>query len=270
LISFRQYLNMNVARDFYFCVSAAGVMVFLIYCLRISFFPTGMSLSDAIFFLMVIFSFSLLMGFFFIGWYSIASVLVWCGLKLSLFYFRLTKVKNNKVYKSLKRTYRTALKIKIFEAIFGLIGVSFIVGVVIVTLILKRKVQFELVITSILLFSLCIYLIINVNHDKRIPKENKKKMKAGLSIFMIVGFFVFSGMWIVLSDGSMKMIGVKKDNATFLLKEGDLEMARHLTGNQDQSFFYGDAIFTGVGDTSLLIINRKRLIVKNANLTISF
>lgn len=97
-----------------------------------------------------------------------------------------------------------------------------------------------------------------------------RKMTFAFVGFMVFIFLLSSGMGKFLNDSAMRVIGVKKGDATLLLKGNDLEMARHLTGNSGQSFFYGDVLFTGVGDTLLLVINHKRLIVKNANLTISF
>lgn len=270
MISFRQYFNMNAAKNFYLCVTAAGVVVFLFYCLRINFFPTGMSLSDAIFFLLVIFSFSLLMGFAFTGWYSVSCVLVWVFLKVSLFICRITKRTKSKFYRNAKGAYRTARKMNLFEPMFALTIVSILIGFFVAKLVLDGKLQLLPVISSFLLVSLGILLIANVNFEKLLTREKKRKMTFAFVGFMVFIFLLFSGMGEILNDSAMRVIGVKKDDATFLLKDNDLEMARHLTGNSGQSFFYGDVLFTGVGDTSLLIINHKRLIVKNANLTISF
>lgn len=261
---------MNAAKNFYLCVTGAGVVVFLFYCLRINFFPTGMSLSDAIFFLLVIFSFSLLMGFAFTGWYSVSCVLVWVFLKLSLFICRVTKNTKSKFYRNAKGSYRTARKMSLFEPMFALIIVSILIGLVVAKLVIDGKLQVIPVITSFLLVSLGILLIANVNFEKLMTRDKKKKMTITFVGFMVVIFLLFSGMGEILNDAAMRVIGVKKDDATFLLKDNDLEMARHLTGNSGQSFFYGDVLFTGVGESSLLIINHKRLIVKNANLTISF
>lgn len=261
---------MNSAKNFYLCITAAGVVVFLFYCLRIRFFPTGMSLSDAIFFLLVIFSFSLLMGFAFTGWYSVSCILVWIFLKSSLFICRVSKKTKNKFYRSCKGSYRTAKRMNLFEPMFALILVSLMIGVVVVKLVSDGKLQVLQIISSILLVAVGILFIANVNYEKLMTREKKRKMTITFIGFMVFTFLLFSGMGEIINDSAMRVIGVKKDDATFLLKDTDLEMARHLTGNSGQSFFYGDVLFTGVGDTSLLIINHKRLIVKNANLTISF
>lgn len=261
---------MNSAKNFYLCVIAAGVVVFLFYCLRISFFPTGMSLSDAIFFLLLIFSFSALLVFSFTGWYTAACILVWVFLKLTLFICRVRGNTKNKFYRNSKAAYRTARKLGLFESMLALIFISLITGIVIAKLIYDGKIQILSVISSIFLVSVGILAIANVNSEKQISRDKKKKITMLISGFMVIVFLLFSGMGEILNDSAMRVIGVKKDNATFLLKDSDLEMARHLTGNNGQSFFYGDVLFTGVGDTSLLIINHKRLIVKNANLTISY
>ena len=83
-------------------------------------------------------------------------------------------------------------------------------------------------------------------------------------------FFAISGMPSILSDAGMGLIGVRRHDVNFVLQGNDLEMARYLTGKPQQIFFKGDALFTGVGTTSLLVINDKKIIVKNENFTISF
>lgn len=270
MISLRQYLNMSTARNFHLLTTALGVIIFLVYCLRINFFPTGMSLSDVIFFLLVTLSFMLLMGFTFCGWYSTGCIIVWLFLKSSLLICRKMNKTHSKFYRNTKGTYRAARKLHLFEPMFALISVSFLIGFVILKFLLDGRLQVFLVISSILFVSVSILIIANVNYGKQMTREKKRYSTIGILFFMVFPLLFMSGMGEIISDRSMNIIGVKKDDATFLLKDNDLEMARHLTGNNGQSFFYGDVLFTGVGDTSLLIINHKRLIVKNANLTISF
>lgn len=270
MISLRQYLNMSTARNLYVITTALGVIVFLVYCLRINFFPTGMSLSDVIFFLLVILSFLLLAGITFCGWYSTGCIIVWLFLKLSLLICRKMNKTHGKSYRNLKGTYRAARKLHLFKPMFALISVSLIIGIVILKFIFDGKLQWPFVILSIFMVSLSILIIASVNYGKQLTREKKRHTTIGIFLFMVLPFLFYSGMGAIISDRSMTLIGVKKDDATFFLKDNDLEMARHLTGNNGQSFFYGDVLFTGVGDTSLLVINHKRLIVKNANLTISF
>ncbi|HCP6285615.1 TPA: hypothetical protein OE591_004140 [Escherichia coli] len=105
---------------------------------------------------------------------------------------------------------------------------------------------------------------------KKIKKEDKRITAISIWVLIIAIFFTASNMAPVLNDAGMKLIGVRKTNVAILLKGNELEMAKHLTGNQDQTLFKGDALFTGVGTSSLLVINNKKIIVKNENLTLSF
>ncbi|MDM2737103.1 hypothetical protein OGY35_17225 [Citrobacter sp. Ct235] len=115
-----------------------------------------------------------------------------------------------------------------------------------------------------------ITLIPNVYFDKRIKKESKRKHTICIIASALCLFFALSGMAPILSDAGMEAIGVRKQDVTFFLQGNDLEMARHLMGDPKQDFFKGDALFTGVGTTSLLVINHKKMIVNNENLTLSF
>jgi len=91
-----------------------------------------------------------------------------------------------------------------------------------------------------------------------------------IAVIALFFFFLLSGMAPVLSDAGMSIIGVKKTNVTVILQGDDLQMARHLTENPNQNYFKGEALFTGVGTTSLLVINKKKVVVKNENLSLAF
>lgn len=160
--------------------------------------------------------------------------------------------------------------LNIYEPFSGHILMSFIGGVVIFLAIKSGKVEVTSIVFSIVMIAFCITLIPNFYLEKKIKKENKKKHTISMIVFSLILFFIFSGIPPLLSDTGMTFIGVRKSNVTVILQGNDLEMARHLTGNHNQSYFKSDALFTGVGTTSLLVINHRRMIVKNENLSLSF
>jgi len=158
---------------------------------------------------------------------------------------------------------------KIYEPIFAHSLIS-LIGIVIIFLMKpSSKIDAFSIFLSIAMAAFCIMLIPNIYYDKKIQKQKKKSL-AGLVVGCgLFFFFMFSGMPPVLSDAGMTYIGVKKSNITVMLQGSDLEMARHLTGNLSQVYFKADALFTGVGATSLLVINNKKIVVKNENLSLS-
>lgn len=246
------------------------MIVFMFYCMRIDFFPTGLSLSDVIFFLMVITSFSLFLGFFLLLWYSMSVVASNLFMRSILLILSSKKTKNGRLFYNMKGTYRMARKLSIYEPVLGHILISFIGGFVIFSAIKSGKVEAQSVFLSVFMTAFLITLIPNIFFDRKVRKESKKKYALSISAFTLFFFFILSGMPPLLSDAGMSFIGVRKSNITVILQGKDLEMARHLTGNQNQTYFKGDAIFTGVGTTSLLVINHRRMIVSNESLSLSF
>ncbi|QDX30954.1 hypothetical protein Dpoa569_0002904 [Dickeya poaceiphila] len=268
--SLKKFLTMNMAKNIYLCLTGAGVVVFIFYCMRIDFFPTGLYLSDVIFFLMVITSFSLFLGFFLLCWYSMSIITSYLFVRVALIILRkIIKTRKKWLY-TLKGTYRMARILKIYEPLFSYILISFIGLIIVLSAIQSDKVGVQSVIMSILIIALCITLIPNIYFDRKIKKESKKKLVASIGAIMLVFFFTISNMPPLLSDAGMNFIGVRKANITVMLQGKDLEMARYLTGNQNQTYFKSDALFTGVGTTSLLVINHKRMIVSNENMSLSF
>jgi len=268
LISLRSALKMEVVKNIYLCLTGAGVVVFMFYCMRIQFFPTGLTLSDAIFFLMVIASFSLILGFFILCWYSMSVIVSAIFINISLFCAKINK--SPKVLYSLKGTKRMARRMKIYEPAWAHAIISVIAIVTLFTIVRSRHIDVLSVFLSVIVTSSLMTIVPSIYFDKRIEKKKKNKMAAlicGIAFFL---FFLLSGMAPVLSDAGMTFIGVRKSNITVMLQGDDLKMARHLTGNQEQNYFTGDALFTGVGASSLLVINKKRIIVKNENLALSF
>jgi len=267
VITLKRFLTMDTAKNIYLCLTGAGVVVFMFYCMRIQFFPTGLSLSDVIFFLMVIASFSLFLFFFILCWYSMSIITANIFMRVALFTLRRTK--KSDLHRTFKGTNRMAKLMKIYEPFLAHFLISAIGIMIIFFMESSNKIDFFSISLSIIMTAFCIMLIPNIYYDKKIQKPKKKKL-AGLMVGC--GFFFFfmvSDMPPVLSDAGMTYIGVKKSNITVMLQGPDLEMARHLTGNQSQVYFKGDALFTGVGATSLLVINNKEIIVKNENLSLS-
>lgn len=240
------------------------------YCMRIKFFPTGLSLSDVIFFLMVIASFLLFLVFFLLCWYSISVITSYLVMKIILLIFKKkSKISGSRLY-TFKGTYRMARVLKMYDLLLVYIIVSLIGVFIILSEIKKGNIETKSVVLSLFAITVFIALIPNVYFDKKVGKENKKKVALSIGAFTLLLFFTLSDMPPLLSDAGMNLIGVRKSNITVTLQGNDLEMARYLTGNRNQTYFKGDAIFTGVGTTSLLIINQKRMIVSNENMSITF
>lgn len=267
MITLKRFLTMDTAKNIYLCLTGAGVVVFMFYCMRIQFFPTGLSLSDVIFFLMVIASFSLFLFFFILCWYSMSIITAKIFMSVALFTLRRTKKPD--LLRTLKGTNRMAKLMKIYEPILAHSLIS-LIGIVIIFLMEpSRKIDAFSIFLSIVMTAFCIILIPNIYYDRKIQKQKKKNL-AGLVVGCgLFFFFMLSGIPPVLSDAGMTYIGVRKSNITVMLQGSDLEMARHLTGNLSQVYFKADALFTGVGATSLLVINNKKIVVKNENLSLS-
>jgi len=268
LISLRSTLKMDVVKNIYLCLTGAGVIVFMFYCIRMQFFPTGLTLSDVIFFLMVITSFSLILVFFILCWYSMSVIVA--ALSMRVAFFLATKYKNSKALRSFKGTRRVARKMKIYEPIWAHVIISFMAIFTIYLVVRSKDVNVLPIFSSVIMTAALIMIIPNIYFDKRIEKKKKNKMAALVTGVAFIFFFMLSGMAPVLSDTGMTIIGVRKSNVTIMLQGSDLKMARHLTGNQEQNYFTGEALFTGVGASSLLVIDKKRIIVKNENLSLSF
>lgn len=268
MISLRSTLKMDVVKNIYLCLTGAGVIVFMFYCIRMQFFPTGLTLSDVIFFLMVITSFSLILVFFILCWYSMSVIVA--ALSMRVAFFLATKYKNSKALRSFKGTRRVARKMKIYEPIWAHVIISFMAIFTIYLVVRSKGVNVLPIFSSVIMTAALIMIIPNIYFDKRIEKKKKNKMAALVTGVAFIFFFMLSGMAPVLSDTGMTIIGVRKSNVTIMLQGSDLKMARHLTGNQEQNYFTGEALFTGVGASSLLVIDKKRIIVKNENLSLSF
>jgi len=159
---------------------------------------------------------------------------------------------------------------KIYVALFGHATIAFLGSFILILGSFNGMLDIKFVLLSLVSTAVFITLIPYTYIDKKIKKENKRSAAISILVLIIILFFMVSDMAPVLSDAGMRYIGVRKTNVTILLQGSELEMARHLTGNQDQTFFKGDALFTGVGTSSLLVINNKNIIVKNENLTLSF
>lgn len=270
MISLKDILNLQTAKNIYLWLTGAGVVIFMMYSLRIGFWPTGLSLSDVIFFLLVIISFSILLIFFLAIWFSMSVVLSYALIK-TLLLVTSANNKNSRAFRSIFRgVLRVAKQTKIFEGLYvhlftALIGVFFLY-------IIEQKGTIDLgSIALLFLFSVLFMIMIPwVYIDRKIKKKNKNKLALSISGLLVTLIVFVSGIPPVLNDAGMTYLGVRKSNVTILLQGKDLEMARYLTGNQNQTVFKGDALFTGVGSTSLLIINNRRLIVTNDNLALSF
>ncbi len=270
MISIKNILNMNMAKNIYLSLTGAGVVLFMVYSMRIGFLPTGLSLSDVIFFLLVTFSFSIFLTFYLILWYSMSVVISFFCIKCILLLAPDKKIKREEWRGRLMATLISGKRMKIYVVLFAHTIIAFIGGFILFLSIYNGVLNAKFVLLSLALISMFIPLISYTYVDKKIKKEDKKITVISIGVLIIVIFFTISNMAPVLSDAGMKLIGVRKTNVTILLKGNELEMARHLTGNQDQTLFKGDALFTGVGTSSLLVINNKNIIVKNENLTVSF
>jgi len=270
VISINNILNMNMAKNIYLSLIGGGVAVFMIYSMRIGFLPTGLSLSDVIFFLLVIISFSIFLTFSLAIWYSMSVVTSYYCTKFILFLTPNKKIKREEWRGRLKITLKVGRSMRIYVALFAHLIIAFMGGLFLIFGSANEMLDGKSVILSLLFTAFLITLIPYTYIDKKIKEEDKKSTAISILVLIFVLFFMLSNMAPVLSDAGMKYIGVRKTNVTILLKGSELEMARHLTGNHDQTFFKGDALFTGVGTSSLLVINNKKIIVKNENLTLSF
>lgn len=180
------------------------------------------------------------------------------------------KIKRGEWRGRLKATINTGKKMKIYIFLSGHVIITFIGSSFLIHANYNGIMDAKYVLVSIVCTAVFITLIPYTFIDKRIKKEDKRITVKSISALIIVIFFLFSDMLPVLSDAGMKFIGVRKTNVTILLQGSELEMARHLTGNRDQTFFEGDVLFTGVGTSSLLVINNKKIIVRNENLILSY
>ncbi|SNY78591.1 hypothetical protein SAMN02744775_03965 [Enterobacter sp. CC120223-11] len=50
MFALKRMLNMDMAKNIYLCLTGAGVIIFMFYCVRIEFLPSGLTISDVIFF----------------------------------------------------------------------------------------------------------------------------------------------------------------------------------------------------------------------------
>ncbi|SNY78588.1 hypothetical protein SAMN02744775_03964 [Enterobacter sp. CC120223-11] len=216
---------------------------------------------------MVVTSYSLILGFILILWYSMSVLASYIFMKCVCFIFRVLKKKRPK---SFKGTCRMARLMGIYEPILVFLAMSFVGIIVIFLSLASGRNDFQSIVSSIIITAVFIMLVPNVYYVRNVKKEKKRKHLIFIVISALFLFFTVSGMSSIISDAGMGLIGIKKNNATFLLKENDLEMARHLVGDKEQTFFKGDALFTGVGTTSLLVINKKKMVVNNENLTLSY
>ncbi|HAM3898319.1 TPA: hypothetical protein IBV03_000231 [Escherichia coli] len=270
MTSIKNVLNMNMAKNIYLSLTGAGVIVFMIYSMRIGFLPTGLSLSDVIFFLLVTLSFSIFLTFYLTLWYSMSVVISYFCIKCILLLIPNKKIKREEWRRRLIATLISGKRMKIYVVLFAHSIIAFIGGFILLLNIYNGVLDVKFVLASLALTSMFIPLIAYTYVDKKIKKEDKRITAISIWVLIIVIFFTVSNMAPVLNDAGMKLIGVRKTNVAILLKGNELEMAKHLTGNQDQTLFKGDALFTGVGTSSLLVINNKKIIVKNENLTLSF
>ncbi len=270
MISIKNIPNMNMAKNIYLSLTGGGVVVFMIYSMRIGFLPTGLSLSDVIFFLLVIISFSIFLMFSLTLWYSMSVVTSYFFMKLILLLAPNKKIKREEWRGRLKATLKAGKRMKIYVALFVHVIIAFIGGSTLILGCSNGMLDAKFVLLSLTCTTIFITLIPNTYIDKKIKKEDKRSTAISILGLIIFLFFMISDMAPILSDAGMRYIGVRKNNVTILLQGSELEMGRHLTGNQDQIFFKGDALFTGVGTSSLLVINNKNIIVKNENLTLSF
>lgn len=164
---------MDVGKNIYLCMLAAGVIVFIFYCMRIQFLPTGLTLSDVIFFLMVIVSFSLILVFFIVCWYSMSIMVSAIFMKVSFLVVR--NRKNVKLIRNFKGTRRIARRMKFYEPLWVHFLISFI-GVLTILVIEKaRGIDMLSVSLSIAMTAFCLTLIPNIYFDKRIHKQKKIK-----------------------------------------------------------------------------------------------
>ncbi|WMY76432.1 hypothetical protein RHD99_11120 [Buttiauxella selenatireducens] len=259
-----------MAKNIYLCLTGAGVVVFMFYCMRIDFFPTGLTLTDVIFFLMVITSFSLFLFFFLVCWYSMSVVVSYLFINSTLLIFRKKNKKPGDLLYKLKGTSRMARLLKIYDPVPGHFLISLISMLVVYSAVKAGKIEVQSVFLSVFATALFFTLIPYVYFEKKVKKDDKKKHTLSIIAFLLFSFFSLSGIPPLLSDAGMSFIGVRKSNVTVILQGNDLEMARLLTGNPNQTYFKCDALFTGVGTSSLLVINNKRMIASNEHLSLSF
>lgn len=270
MISSKCVFNMQTAKNTYRALTGAGVVIFMMYSLRIRFLPTGLSLSDVIFFLLVIISFSILLAFFMALWFSMSVILSYLLIKTILLASPMQIRKGRAWRRTLRGTYRVASRMKIFEGLYIHTLIA-LIGIAVIYLGVHNGILDCGSITLLFFFSVLFLTIIPwVYIDKKVMKKDKNKVVLSISGLLVILIVFISDIPPVLSDAGMAYIGVRKSNVTILLHGKDLEMARHLTGNQNQTFFRGDTLFSGVGSTSLLIINNQKIIVSNENLTLAF
>ncbi|WP_447864341.1 hypothetical protein [Kluyvera sichuanensis] len=262
--------NLEVANKIHLFLTGAGVVVFMIYAMRIGFLPTGLSLSDVIFFLLVITSFSIFLTFSLALMYSTSVVISYLCIKLILLFLSNKKITHKRRQGRLKAALKAGKKMKIYVSLPTHAVIAVIGGIILALGSYNGMLDAKSILSSLACTTFFITLIPYTYIDRKIKKENKRGVVISILCLIFVIFFIISNILPVLSDAGMEYIGVRKINITILLQGSDLEMARHLTGKQEQTFFNGDALFTGVGTSSLLVINNNKIIVKNENLTLSF
>jgi hypothetical protein len=265
-----RFLKLEVLKRIYYGLFSSGVAVFVYYCVRIGFLPTGLSLSDVIFFFMVIMSFSLFLLFFLLCWYSISVVISNFAMKFIIFVLQMRKIKDKRLLRQFKGINLIAERMGIYSYMPYHYFIALTGGLVIFSGINSGKIDTLSVTLSIMIMSICISLVPHAYTDRRIKRGHKKNHLISLVVFSIFIFFTLSGMPPVLNDTSMSYIGFRKYDVTVTLEGSDLEMARYLTGNKNQTHFKCDALFTGIGSTSLLEIKDKRIIVKNSGMSLAY
>lgn len=159
---------------------------------------------------------------------------------------------------------------KIHEPLMGHVLISIIGIFILFLMITSGKISSSSVILSVMIVVVSFLSIPGIYMNRKLAKETKKYYLILAVISTISLFLIHSGVPPVLSDVGMKSIGVRKSDTMALLQGKDLEMARYLTGNDHQTTFKCDVLFTGVGSTSLLVINNKKIIVNNDNMSLSF
>lgn len=266
----RQYFTLNMAKNAYFIATGLGVFIFMMYCLEVRFFPSKVSLSEIIFFLSISASFSLILCFFLLGWYSVSSVFIYLLLSLvKLIVVRLNPF--NKKIKNYVRKYElVANKLHIINAFSAHFIIAIITMLCVYKLVTDHGVSLPSIMISIGITTLFIAIIPNVYLDRRVKKEKRNFHVVSIAAVVIFLFFMLSGLTSSLIDTTMGMIGVRKENAIYSINGAELDMARYLTGNMSQLYFRGDVIFTGIGESSLVTVNGKNVIVNTDHLTIAY
>lgn len=128
MTSIKSILNMNMAKNIYLSLTGAGVIVFMIYSMRIGFLPTGLSVSDVIFFLLVTLSFSIFLTFYLTFWYSMSVVISYFCIKCILLLIPNKKIKREEWRGRLIATLISGKRMKIYVVLFAHSIIAFIGG----------------------------------------------------------------------------------------------------------------------------------------------